>query len=122
MTLVSPKKAHKYFKAKMEFTTGPMELDRMIKERENVNIIDVRSADDYALEHIPGAINLPKGRWESCSGLSREAVNVVYCYSEDCHLAATAAMEFTGQGFSVIELEGGFEGWKDHNLPIEVTS
>ncbi len=122
MTLVSPRKAHKYFKAKMEFTTGPVELDRMIKEHENVNIIDVRSPDDYSLEHIPGAINLPKGRWSSCSGLSREAVNVVYCYSEDCHLAATAAMEFTDQGFSVIELEGGFEGWKDHNLPIEVTS
>ncbi len=122
MTLVSPRKAHKYFKAKMEFTTGPVELDRMIKEHENVSIIDVRSADDYALEHIPGAINLPKGRWVSCSGLSRQAVNVVYCYSEDCHLGASAAMEFTGQGFSVIELEGGFEGWKEHNLPIEVTS
>ena len=122
MTLVSPRKAHKYFKAKMEFTTGPVELDRMIKEHENVNIIDVRSADDYALEHIPGSINLGKGRWSSCSGLSRQAVNVVYCYSEDCHIAATAAMEFTDQGFSVIELEGGFEGWKDHNLPIEVTS
>ncbi len=122
MTLVSPRKAHKYFKAKMEFTTGPVELDRMVKDHENVNIIDVRSAADYALEHIPGAINLPKGRWASCSGLSREAVNVVYCYSEDCHLAAAAAMEFTGQGFSVIELEGGFEGWKEHNLPIEVTS
>ncbi len=122
MTLVSPRKAHKYFKAKMEFTTGPVELDRMIKEHENVNIIDVRSADDYALEHIPGAINLPKARWASCSGLSRQAVNVVYCYSEDCHLAAAAAMEFSDQGFSVTELEGGFEGWKDHNLPIEVTS
>lgn len=122
MTLVSPRKAHKYFKAKMEFTTGPVELDRMIKEHENVNIIDVRSADDYALEHIPGSINLGKGRWSSCSGLSRQAVNVVYCYSEDCHIAATAAMEFTDQGFSVIELEGGFEGWKEHNLPIEVTS
>jgi len=60
MTLVSPRKAHKYFKAKMEFTTGPVELDRMIKEHENINIIDVRSADDYSLEHIPGAITFPR--------------------------------------------------------------
>jgi len=117
MTLVSPRKAHKYFKAKMDFTTGPVELDQMIKQHENINIIDVRDPDDYALEHIPGAINLPKGMWASCSGLSRDAVNVVYCYSEDCHLAAAAAMEFSDRGFS-----GGFEGWKEHNLPIEVTS
>lgn len=122
MTLVSPRKAHKYFKTKMEFTTGPMELDHMIKDHENINVLDVRSFEDYTLEHIPGAINLPRGKWETCSGLSREAVNIIYCYSEDCHLAAEAAMEFTSKGFSVMELEGGFDGWKEYNLPIEVTS
>lgn len=122
MTLVSPRKAHKYFKAKVEFTTGPMELDQMIKDHENINIIDVRSFEDYTLEHIPGAINLPRGKWETCSGLSRETVNIVYCYSEDCHLSAEASLEFSSQGFSVMELEGGFDGWKVNNLPIEVTS
>ena len=122
MTLVSPRKAHKFFKAKMEFTTGPMELDQMIKDHENINIIDVRSFEDYTLEHVPGAINLPRGKWETCSGLSREAVNIVYCYSEDCHLSAEASLEFSSKGFSVMELEGGFDGWKLNNLPIEVTS
>ena len=122
MTLVSPRKAHKYFKAKVEFTTGPMELDQMIKDHENINIIDVRSFEDYTLEHIPGAINLPRGKWETCSGLSRETVNIVYCYSEDCHLSAEASLEFSSKGFSVMELEGGFDGWKVNNLPIEVTS
>ncbi len=122
MTLVSPRKANKYFRAKVDFTTGPMELDHMIKDHENINIMDVRSSEDYTLEHIPGAINLPRGKWETHSGLSREAVNIVYCYSEDCHLAAEAAVEFTSKGFSVMELEGGFEAWKEHNLPVEVTS
>ncbi len=122
MTLVSPRKAHKYFKAKMEFTTGPMELDQMIKDHENINLIDVRSFEDYTLEHIPGAINLPRGKWETCSGLSRETVNIIYCYSEDCHLSAEASLEFSSKGFSVMELEGGFDGWKVNNLPIEVTS
>lgn len=122
MTLTSPRKANKFFRAKVAFTTGPMELDRMIKDHENLNIIDVRSADDYALEHIPGSINLPKGTWKIHSGLSKDAVNIIYCYSEDCHLAAEAAIEFTSYGYSVMELEGGFDGWKSFNLPIEVTS
>ncbi len=77
MTLVSPRKANKYFRAKVEFTTGPMELDRMIKDHENLNIIDVRSIDDYALEHIPGSINLPKGTWKIHSGLSKDAVKII---------------------------------------------
>jgi len=106
----------------MEFTTGPAELNRMIKQHENIHVVDVRSPDDYKQEHIPGAINLPKGEWDTCAGLSREAVNVVYCYSEDCHLAAAAALEFSSQGYPVMELEGGFNGWKEYNFPIEVTS
>ena len=106
----------------MEFTTGPVELDRMIKDHENINIIDVRDYDDYMLEHIPGAVHLPRNKWNTGIGLSRDAVNIVYCYSEDCHLAATAAVEFSSQGYSVMELEGGFDGWTQHNLPIEVTS
>ena len=73
MTLVSPRKANKYFRAKVEFTTGPMDLDRMIKDHENLNIIDVRGIDHYALEHIPGSINLPKGTWKMHSGLSKDA-------------------------------------------------
>ena len=36
MLVTSPKKAKKYFEAKMEFTTGPVELDHMIKDEENI--------------------------------------------------------------------------------------
>lgn len=34
MVLASPKKASKYFRAKMEFTTGPVELNEMIQQQE----------------------------------------------------------------------------------------
>ena len=119
MTLVSPKKASKYFRAKLDFTTGPMELNEMIKKGENVYIIDVREREDFAKGHIPNAINLPKGTWGNSSSLSREMVNIVYCYSEVCHLAAQAAGVFAEHGYSVMELEGGFEAWQHYELPIE---
>ena len=57
-------KAKEYFEAKMAFTTGPVELERMMKNNE-VNIVDVRAAEDYAQGHIPGAVNLPKDQWPS---------------------------------------------------------
>lgn len=109
-------RAREYFEDKMAFTTGPVELERELK---TVSVIDVRAAEDYAQGHLPGAINLPQGTWERAEGLSRDKVNVVYCYSQVCHLAAKAAIIFTKQGFTVKELEGGFAGWKEHDLPVE---
>ena len=58
-----PQKAKEYFEAKISFTTGPVELERMMKQGENINIVDVRAAEDYAEGHIPGAVNLPKDKW-----------------------------------------------------------
>jgi rhodanese-related sulfurtransferase len=113
-----PAKAKEYFEAKMAFTTGPVELERMMKEG-NVNIVDVRAAEDYAKGHIPGAVNLPKERWSSLQGLRKDRTNVVYCYSQVCHLAASAAVHFTGQGFPVMELDGGWRWWKDDGFDIE---
>ena len=55
----------------MAFTTGPVELERMMKNNE-VNVVDVRAAEDYAGRHILGAINLPKDQWETLKGLRRD--------------------------------------------------
>ena len=119
MTMVQdPARAKEYFEAKMAFTTGPVELERMMKQG-NVNIVDVRAAEDYAKGHIPGAVNLPKERWSSLQGLRKDRTNVVYCYSQVCHLAASAAVHFAGLGFPVMELDGGWRWWKDDGFDIE---
>ena len=120
-TMPDPVKAKEYFENKITFTTGPVELDRMLKAHENINVIDVRAEEDYRKGHIPGAISLPKGRWDSLDGLSKERTNVLYCYSLVCHLAATAACEFAAKGYPVMELDGGFDEWKEHGLGIERT-
>ncbi len=118
MTLVDTNKAVDFFWAKLEFTTGSVELEHMIEDGENIKIIDVRFPEDFAAGHIPGAVNLPKGKWDTLEGLSHDKVNIVYCYSQVCHLAAAAALEFAERGFSVMELEGGFDEWRKHDLPI----
>jgi rhodanese-related sulfurtransferase len=113
-----PARAKEYFEAKMAFTTGPVELERMMKQG-SVNVVDVRAADDYAKGHIPGAVNLPKERWASLQGLRKDRTNVVYCYSIVCHLAAAAAVEFAAHGFPVMELDGGWRWWKEDGFPVE---
>jgi rhodanese-related sulfurtransferase len=123
LKITSPAKAKKYFEAKMAFTTGPVELERMVQEGQPVNIVDVRAAEDYAEGHIPGAVNLPKDQWHDTkilkSRLRKDKINVLYCYSHVCHLAATAAVLFASKGYPVMELEGGWRTWKDGGFDVE---
>lgn len=119
ITLTDTRKAVDYFDAKLEFTTGPAELHDMIERGENISIIDVRREGDYRKEHIPGSVNLPREKWDSFEGLSKDRTNVVYCYSQQCHLAASASKFFAEHGYPVMELEGGYEAWKKYSLPVE---
>jgi rhodanese-related sulfurtransferase len=112
-------KARAYFEQKMAFTTGPVELDRMIKSHEPITLIDVREREDFAKGHIPGAINLPHDSWDNPKGLQKDRTNVVYCYTQVCHLAAKACVAFAAKGYPVMELDGGFETWKEYELDIE---
>lgn len=119
----SPAAARKFFEDKLAFTLGPVELERWAKSGEsNLIIVDVREAEDFAKGHIPGAINLPKDQWDNPQGLSQDKTNVVYCYTQQCHLAANACVRFASHDYPVMELEGGFAAWKDNELDIEEES
>jgi rhodanese-related sulfurtransferase len=111
--------AKQFFAAKLAYTTGPHELAHMLDTNQDVVVVDVRLPSDYRTAHIPGAINLPKGRWDRPSGLRKDALNILYCYSQTCHLAAEAALQLCAQGYSVVEMEGGFPAWQAQGSRIE---
>jgi rhodanese-related sulfurtransferase len=116
---VDPLKAGEYFHDKLTFTAGPMEVSHWIKEGASIRVIDVRAAEDYKKGHVPGAVSLPKDRWDSFEGLQKDKNNVLYCYSQTCHLAASAALKFANKGYPVMEMEGGFKTWQENNLETE---
>jgi rhodanese-related sulfurtransferase len=102
----------------------------MIERGGLVDVIDVCSKEDFSKGHVPGAVNLPKERWGSFYGLSRERANVVYCYSQQCYLTAKACKLFAENGYSVMELESGFDAWQnirclwagnEHRSEIQIT-
>ena len=51
--LVDPARAKAYFQDKLDFTTGPVELSKMLKSGQAINVIDVRYAEDFEKGHIP---------------------------------------------------------------------
>lgn len=83
-----------------------------------VLVLDVRSADEFAGGHVPGARNIAYdqvGARLSELGPAREVV--VYC--ESGGRAAKAAELLGGAGFSVRHLAGDMRGWRQQGLPIE---
>ena len=111
-------KAKQFFADKMAFTTGPIEVSNQIEKKEDVVIIDVRESKDFKKGHVPRAISLPQERWGTCAGLRRDAMNIIYCYAQNCHMGAHAAIQFAAKGYSVMEMDGGFESWKENGLKI----
>ncbi len=114
-----PVLARAYFQDKMAFTTGPVEISHQLEAGDTPNIIDVREPEDFVRGHVPGAHNLPFDQWTNTSVLREDEVNIIYCYSSTCHLAAQAAVDFSGKGFAVMEMDGGYEAWEKNKLPIE---
>ena len=110
--------AREHFSAKHSFTTGPHELLGMIDRKEDIVIVDVRFPTDFRKAHVPGAVNLPKGKWHTGAGLSKDKLNVLYCYNQTCHMAAEAALELLALGYPVAEMEGGFATWEAHGDPV----
>lgn len=120
LNLNTPAKARDYFTSKEQFILSPKELFLAIQAQPDlINIIDVRQPMDYAKGHLPGAINLPRDQGRSVTGLKKDRLNVIYCYSLDCPLAGQAAVEFADQGFSVMEMIGGYEAWLNSGLQTD---
>jgi len=91
-------------------TTHPAELNLMLRRNEDIVVVDVREIEDYEMGHLPGALNMPPSQWQDSAFLCEDALNIIYGYSQRCHLA--------GKGYLVIEMAGGFEAWKSNNFEI----
>lgn len=108
-----------FFSEKLAFTLGPVELKKMLEDKK-VKLIDVRRKEDYDESHIPESISIPKDDLKNrLNELSEKDVHVVYCYNQQCHLGAAAALVMAKNGYPVMELDGGFDVWvNDFNFQI----
>ena len=85
----------------------------------NLVIVDARYRETFALEHLPGAINLPWREIDesTTAHLSRDAEYVVYCWNASCHASTKTAGRLESLGFRVKELHGGLQVWKRQGYP-----
>jgi rhodanese-related sulfurtransferase len=86
--------------------------------------VDARPDDEFASDHVPGAISLNEDHWNELfpqfsTAWSPEKKVVVYCSAQSCDLAREVAerLRKTTQPpmENVFVLEGGWEAWVKRN-------
>ncbi len=85
-----------------------------------VTLLDVRPADEFALGHLPGAINLPLDRLAAeLADLRLGQAVVAYCRGPYCILSFEAVALLRSRDIEARRLEDGFPEWKAAGLPVE---
>ncbi len=93
-------------------------LSRMKKG--DVQVLDVRPEDEFALAHLPGAINIPLGKLKRKLAMLDPSKEIVaYCRGPWCILSFEAVAVLRAKGFRVRRLEDGLPEWRAANLPID---
>ena len=87
-------------------------------EREEVQLVDVRTAEEFAEGHIPGAVNMDVNgvAFEAqIATLDTERPVALYCRSG--RRSKVADEKVAKAGFEVVELDGGILSWTGDKEP-----
>ncbi|RVD72685.1 MAG: metalloregulator ArsR/SmtB family transcription factor [Mesorhizobium sp.] len=88
-----------------------------------VTVLDVRSEDEFALGHLPGALNIPLADLERrLAELPANREVIAYCRGPYCVLSFEAVASLRARGYVVHRLEDGYPEWKAAGLPVEAAA
>ena len=93
----------------------------IVKEADNVVLIDVREKEEWSEEHIPEAIHLSRGTIESeIEGKVPDSSTMIICHCGGGGRSALAADSLQKMGYeNVWSLAGGLKAWKELGLPTK---
>jgi rhodanese-related sulfurtransferase len=82
-------------------------------------VIDVRTPDEYASGHIPGAVNIPFDQvTERIGEIEAPHGYALYCMVGPRARKGESALLAAGYE-KIFHLEGGFSAWQAADLPVE---
>ena len=97
----------------------PAKLDSILT-RSAVQLLDVRTPEEFAEGHIAGAQNInvqaPDFLGKSARSIAKDRPVYIYCRSGKRSM--TAAAMLSENGYRTINLDGGILAWQADSLPI----
>ena len=81
--------------------------------RKGVQIVDVRTAAEFADGHIPGAVNIDVNSPDFAQQIAKlNTSKTVALYCRSGRRSKIAAEKVTATGYKVVELDGGILSWR----------
>ena len=103
-----------------DFTSiTPQEFQKVIADT-TVQVVDARTADEYAEGHIARATNIDvlQADFASKAATALDVKRTVAVYCRSGRRSKKAARILADKGYRVVELDKGFIGWSEAKLPI----
>ncbi len=100
----------------------PVSREELVSRLEDglVTVLDVRPEDEFALGHLPSAVNIPLEELERrLKELPADREIVAYCRGPYCVFSFEAVAALRARGYRVRRLEDGYPEWKAAGLPVE---
>lgn len=98
---------------------SPKAAHELIQSDTNITLLDVRTPQEFASEHIEGATLIPVQELsENLSRLAevKDKKIIVYCHSGMRSVAASRILE--NNGFTPLNVTGGISAWKSEGLSV----
>ena len=102
-------------------TINPFRLATLIDNREPLDLIDVRTEQEFKSFHIAGARSVPLKKLSAPKVLQdrkRAATEPLYIIGGDRVRASLAAGILTGGGCRAVVVDGGMDAWVSEGLPV----
>jgi rhodanese-related sulfurtransferase len=95
------------------------ELTRRLQDGDDLVVLDVRPAAEYAAGHLPGAVSIPVGELRRrLAELPGDREVVAYCRGPYCAFAHDAVALLREAGFPARRLEDGLPEWQAAGLAV----
>ncbi|CAM2186391.1 Rhodanese domain-containing protein [Burkholderia latens] len=110
-----------HFEASLRFETDCWDThDALASGAPDFVLLDVRSPEQFAAGHVPGARNLPHRKIVAgkLAEYPADTLFVVYCAGPHCNGAARAAIRLARLGRPVKLMIGGITGWLDEGFAL----
>ena len=96
------------------------DFKKIIASDKEFVLLDVRSEAEFNAAHLPGALNIDRGRLEwIVPNIIKKTDRTIYVYSQDGRRSAFATERLHEMGYAnVTHIADGFKGWVTAGYPV----
>ncbi len=87
-----------------------------LQKNPEIQLIDVRTPDEYRQGHIPGSISVPLDNWQQIQAVVPDKTAVLYVYCLSGGRSQVACQNFAKLGYTNVNNIGGIGSY---NGPVE---